>query len=266
MNAPARAARHSRPARAALHIAVSMLLLPLWQPGAVAADGTLAPAVLPLRGDDIGAGMVLSAQARHLADWIAETGDHTGAPFIIVDKMRASVFVFDADARLRAHSAVLLGSALGDDSVPGIGTRPMAQILPAERTTPAGRFVAERGRNTQGEDIVWVDYDAAISMHRVRTGNALERRAERLATSTIDDNRISYGCINVPVTFYESFIQPVFALRSAVVYVLPDTKPVEAVFGIPRLASTGFDAGSTAPAPVQRGNALFGDSSRSRRR
>jgi len=266
MNAPGRASRHMRPARAALYIAVSMLL-PLWQSGAIAADGGLPPpTVLPLRGTEIGAGTVLSAQARQLADWIAATGDHTGAPFIVVDKMRARVFVFDADARLRAHSAVLLGSALGDDSVPGIGTRPMAQILPAERTTPAGRFVAERGRNTQGEDIVWVDYDAAISMHRVRTGNALERRAERLATSTIDDNRISYGCINVPVRFYESFIQPIFALRSAVVYVLPDTKPVEEVFGLSRFVSTGFDAGSAVPAPVQRGNVLFGDSSTSRRR
>ena len=203
--------------------------------------------------------MVTSIQARQLADWIAATGDHTGAPFIIVDKKRASVFVFDANARLRAQSAVLLGAALGDDSVPGIGTRPMAQILPAERTTPAGRFVAERGRNTQGEDVVWVDYDAAVSMHRVRTGNVVERRAERLATPTIDDNRISYGCINVPVAFYENFIQPIFAMRKAIVYVLPDDKPMEEVFGMSK-ARQGFDDNNAMTGPVPGGNGVFGDS------
>ena len=36
-----------------------------------------------------------------------------------------------------------------------------------ERITPAGRFVASRGRNLRGEDIVWVAYDESVSMHRV---------------------------------------------------------------------------------------------------
>ena len=95
----------------------------------------------------------------------------------------------------------------------------------------AGRFLAERGRNTSGEDVVWVDYDAAVSMHRVRTTNAKERRLERLATPTVEDNRISYGCINVPVAFYNSHIKPAFAKHRAVVYVLPEVKPVQQVFG-----------------------------------
>ena len=42
-------------------------------------------------------------------------------------------------------------------------------MLPEERTTPAGRFVAERGQNLRGEDVVWIDYDAAVLMHRVIT-------------------------------------------------------------------------------------------------
>ncbi len=58
----------------------------------------------------------------------------------------------------------------------------MASILPEERTTPAGRFVAELGHNIKGEDIVWVDYDAAVSLHRVRATNPTERRLQRLAT------------------------------------------------------------------------------------
>jgi len=178
--------------------------------------------------------------ARRMADWIARTHDHHGKGFFLIDKVNATLYVFDRHASLRASSPVLLGAALGDDSVPGIGDRPMAEILPLERTTPAGRFVAEVGRNHQGEDIVWVDYGAAVSMHRVRTGNAIERRAERLRTSTVDDNRISYGCINVPVAFYDRHVQAVFAAsRTAVVYVLPEIRSLRDQFGL-----------SPLPAPV----------------
>ena len=172
-----------------------------------------------------------SPDVRHVANWVADSRDNSGADFVIIDKIHARVYVFDVDARLRASAAVLLGAARGDDSVPGIGLRPIAEVLPQERTTPAGRFIAERGHNTRGEDVVWVDYDAAVSMHRVLTTNLEERRLERLATPSVEDNRISYGCINVPVVFYESYIRPIFAARRAVVYVLPEVKPVRQVFG-----------------------------------
>lgn len=172
-----------------------------------------------------------SPDVRHLADWIAETKDNGPSDFLIVDKRNARVYVFDAKARVRGSTPVLLGAARGDASVPGIGSRPIADIRPHERTTPAGRFTAERGRNLQGEDIVWVDYDAAVSMHRVRATNPSERRLERLATPTIDDNRISYGCINVPVKFYETHVRPTVAKQRAVVYVLPEVRSVKEVFG-----------------------------------
>ncbi|MBA4742848.1 MAG: hypothetical protein H2060_09110 [Azoarcus sp.] len=172
-----------------------------------------------------------SADTLHVANWIADSGDNQGAPFIVVDKLHARAWVFGADARLRAVSPVLLGLAPGDYSVQGIGLRPMQDILPHERTTPAGRFVAEPGRNLNGEDIIWVDYDAAVSMHRVRPNNPAEKRLERLASPTPNDNRISYGCINVPVAFYETYVSPIFAKGRAIIYVLPDSRTVQAVFG-----------------------------------
>lgn len=172
-----------------------------------------------------------SADARYLANWVADSRDNGATEFFIVDKKDARVYAFNAAARLSGSSAVLLGSAKGDDSVPGIGLKPIAAVKPSERTTPAGRFLAERGRNTLGEDVVWVDYDAAVSMHRVRTTNAKERRLERLATPTAEDNRISYGCINVPVAFYNAHIKPVFAKHRAIVYVLPEVKSTQQLFG-----------------------------------
>jgi hypothetical protein len=174
---------------------------------------------------------VPSPDARFVADWIADSRDNVAADFVIVDKKMATLYVFDGQARLRGASPVLLGAAFGDDTVPGIGDRPLSQVLPEERTTPAGRFVAERGHNAHGVDVVWVDYDAAVSMHRVITTNPGERRLERLASATVDDNRISFGCINVPVAFFESTIEPLFMAHRAVVYVLPDHKSVQQVFG-----------------------------------
>ncbi len=212
----------TRQARSALPMALLHLLLAALPPAASAAERALPPTASDKA--------MVSPNAQQLADWVAAKGDHAGAAFIIVDKPRARVLVFDTDARLRAQSQILLGAALGDVSVPGIGTRPMALILPAERTTPAGRFVAEGGLNANGEDVVWVDYDAAVSMHRVRASNPAERRVERLASAKINDNRISYGCINVPVAFYEKFIRPIFAQRKAMVYVLPDIKSLNEVF------------------------------------
>lgn len=171
-----------------------------------------------------------SQEARLLADWVAHTHDNGTAKFIIVDKRNAKVYVFDAAAKLRGASPILLGAARGDDSVPGIGLKPLSEVRPEERTTPAGRFVGEPGRNLKGEDIVWVDYDAAVSMHRVRATNPVERRLQRLATPTIDDNRISYGCINVPVAFYEGYVKPA-STKGVIVYVLPEVKTLQQVFG-----------------------------------
>lgn len=173
------------------------------------------------------------AEVRELLSWITRTGDHQGRAFFLVDKVNARLYVFDPGARLLASTPVLLGAAIGDDSVEGIGERPMAAIRPAERTTPAGRFVAEVGRNLQGEGVVWVDHAAAVSMHRVRVSNPLERRAERLATATPADNRISFGCINVPTAFYDRHVQAAFVVNpTATVYVLPETRSLREQFGI----------------------------------
>jgi len=171
-----------------------------------------------------------SYEARHIADWVVDSGDNRGMPFVIVDKTNAKVFVFHADGRLRGAAPALLGLALGDDTVPGIGNRKLSSIRPEERTTPAGRFVAALGRNLRGVEILWVDYEGAISIHQVITTNPKERRLERLATPTPFDKRISYGCINVPAKFYTSVVRPAFTRTNGIVYVLPETRSAREVF------------------------------------
>jgi len=171
-----------------------------------------------------------SHEARYIADWVVDSGDNHGLPFVIVDKTDARVFVFTADGSLRGAAPALLGLARGDDAVPGIGNRELSKIRPEERTTPAGRFVAALGRNLRDKEILWVDYDGAVSLHPVITTKPEEHRAQRLASPTPLDNRISYGCINVPAKFYENVIHSVFSGTSGIVYVLPETKSAREVF------------------------------------
>jgi hypothetical protein len=203
------------------------------------------PASAALRAADF-KGQPASSDARRVADWVVRTGDNQHLSFVILDKREARLFVFDAQGQMRGSTAVLLGAAVGDDSVEGIGNRPVAQVRPEERTTPAGRFIAEPGRNSLGEDVVWVDYHAAVSMHRVRALEPRERRLERLASPTAADNRISYGCINVPVRFYEELLRPTFRQSRGVVYVLPESKPLQTVFRTEQGSASANPAVKTA--------------------
>jgi len=158
-----------------------------------------------------------------MAAWISETGDAGGRPFVIIDKRAARVLAFGGDGQLAGEANALLGMAVGDVSPPGIGTMRLADIGPAMRITPAGRFDAHLGRNLAGVQILWVDYDEALSLHPVVTANAQERRLNRLATATPSDNRISYGCINVPPAFFTEVIAALFQNANGVVYILPDS-------------------------------------------
>ena len=176
------------------------------------------------------AGQAASADLRRLAQWVLQSADNGQRPFAIVDKKEAQVLVFSPSGRLLGSSAVLLGYAAGDDSVVGISSRPITAVRPEERTTPAGRLEAEAGRNTVGEQVLWVDYDAAVSMHRVRLSNPAEQRLARLASPSAGARRISYGCINLPVAFFERVLWPNLGAQRGVVYVLPEIKPLAAVF------------------------------------
>jgi hypothetical protein len=188
------------------------------------------PAVAALRQVDFG-NHSPSTDARRLAQWIVRSGDHGARSFVLVDKRFAEIFVFAADGRLVGATPVLLGSAVGDDTVPGAASKPLESLRPEERTTPAGRFVSRAGRNAGQENVLWVDYDAAVSMHRVRLIRPDERRLQRLASPTTADNRISSGCINVPAAFFDDVLWPRFGSgRHGVVYVLPETRPLAAVF------------------------------------
>ncbi|MEJ8835556.1 hypothetical protein [Ramlibacter sp. AN1133] len=173
----------------------------------------------------------VSAEARHVADWVIGSNDHAGRPFVVVDKVHPRVFVFDGQGVLQGTAPALVGLARGDETAPGVGQRPMAGIRPEERTTPAGRFIASLERSLKGEEILWVDYDAGVALHPVSVAVAKERRLQRLASLAPADHRITYGCINVPAQFFAEVVAPLFRGGMGVVYVLPETRSAREIFG-----------------------------------
>ena len=199
-------------------------------PAAAAVDATekVSPPAAALARADFG-DTPAPADVRALADWVVAHRDHGQRTFAIVDKSNPAVYVFAPHGRLLGKAPALVGLAVGDESVPGIGEKPVAKVLPHERTTPAGRFVTAPGRNLGGEEVIWVDYGAAVSMHSVRALVAEERRLERLASSNPAEHRISYGCINLPHEFFKSVAQPAFSQPGGVIYVLPETRPWQTI-------------------------------------
>lgn len=171
-----------------------------------------------------------STEARQMADWVVDSGDNKNMPFVILDKKEAKVYVFHAHGGLRGVAPVLLGITAGDDSFPGVGNKPLSQVTPEEKTTPAGRFLAASDKNIKGADVVWIDYDSAVSFHAVVKGKPEERRAERLASPLPSERRISFGCVNVPVNFFKTALHASFKKSDGIVYVLPETRSVNQVF------------------------------------
>lgn len=220
-------------ARAAA-LCVVLAALGAFAPPAVAAStAALAPAVASIHEANFKSEPA-SAASRQLANWVVESRDNAGLPFAIVDKAGAKVFVFDRDGQLLGAAPALIGLAIGDQSVPGIGSRKISTILAHERTTPAGRFVASLEPSLHGDPILWVDYDGGVALHRViEVPN--ERRLQRLASPNPQDRRITYGCINVSSTFFDKVVRTAFKATQGIVYVLPESRPLHEVFGsLPR--------------------------------
>ena len=172
-----------------------------------------------------------SPDAVQVANWVSYTHNSKKKAFVLIDKKNARMYVFDPNGKLKSDAPVLLGRAVGDDSAPGIGNKPLSQIKEQEKTTPAGRFLAIPAKNNHNDDIIWIDYNAAVSMHRMRKVKEEEHRAERMATPEVDDNRISNGCVNVPPQFYNSVLRPTVLKYGAFVYVLPETRTPQQQFG-----------------------------------
>lgn len=179
--------------------------------------------------DQLPPGQDVSDTVIELAGWVVATKDNQGYPFVIMDKAAAQVLVFGGDGRLRGAAPGLFGSAVGDHTAPGVAGLALREIPGRDRTTPAGRYVGGYGPSIDAGRVLWVDYDSAVSIHPTATGVPKEKRAERLASPSPDDNRITHGCINIAPAFYEQIMRPAFE-RGGVFYILPEKDALAETF------------------------------------
>lgn len=219
-------------------LAAPLLIVPIPARAALAApvptSAIATPASTPSRPVAAAGEAGRSAAATRVADWIAASGDNAALPYIIVDKQAASLFLFDASGKSLGKAPILVGVAVGDEATPGIGSKNLAEIGPAEKTTPAGRFLAKYGLAAGKQKVLWVDYATSVALHPIPPGaSPKERRRQRMRSPKPADHRITFGCINVPTAFYNKGVRPLFRKKGGYVYILPDTRPLEAVF--PRL-------------------------------
>ncbi len=233
---------YAHPARRVLSGALLLALAFAGTGMAHAKDAVAEPVPAPTpSNDELPKDQPVSDTVIELAGWVVATKDTQGYPFAIMDKAAAQILVFDGKGKLRGAAPGLFGSAKGDHVAPGITGIALSAIPGRDRTTPAGRFIGGYGPSSDAGEVLWVDYDSAISLHPIPPGSKTEKRAERLATPTPDDNRISHGCINVSPTFYEAVIQPTFK-KGGVFYVLPDKDSLEKTFPEFAASRTGKQA------------------------
>ena len=178
-----------------------------------------------------------SPEVQATAQWIASSKDNVKLPFIIVDKTNAQVYAFTPYAQLKATAPILLGAGVGDKVLVSPDA-PMSAIPPQKRITPAGRYVSKLAIDPHANHVILsIDPHNLISLHIVAPGTPAQRRAERLASVTSSDNRVSFGCINVPPGFFNTVVDPDFRPGQGIVYILPETSTAAQQFGFQPVAA-----------------------------
>jgi len=164
--------------------------------------------------------------AQIVDEFVRETGDNGGKPYIIVSKREGLIRLYDASGNLLHKSTVLLGKSYGD--VVTNRNRTMAQTRANDslKITPSGRYETKTSKSRNYGEVVGLEsYDRGTrnAIHRVCTKFVTQKRLERLGGKL--SNRISLGCVNV----YSATSKKVNDLMrdGGVVYVTPDSRLTE---------------------------------------
>ncbi len=137
-------------------------------------------------------GQALSAQAQLLCDHMRARGEKS---FVVMDKKRGELLVIEQGGVLM-RSPALYGKGKGEDrrkdaTVTPAGIFNMQECTVDPREYDGGRGYAFLQTKT-----------STCLIHPTWNGVPSEKRAQRLASASPEDNAISHGCINVPYEFY----------------------------------------------------------------
>lgn len=166
--------------------------------------------------------LLFLSHACYAEDW-ANLRDYLNSPVIIASKSDASLMVFIPEENIVYRTPALYGkmkSDAFDQTVYDANDKPLP-------ITPAGIFSSRKAYSTYLKSKITSFINGKnyiVAIHPVYNSNVSQYRVERLHSRTIDDNRITNGCINVPGSFYAKYIEP---LRDGTkVIVLPESRRV----------------------------------------
>ena len=173
-------------------------------------------------------GVEASRDIRLVAEWQVRQGH--GKSFVMLDKINGLIYAFDGKGVLLAKAPSLYGASGKDLLSEESASKTMDQMTTADKVTPAGVFGAKGVNNSSyGFTVNFAEYKTgAIAIHIVYLGTPSENRQYRLDSKSPLDNRISYGCINVPAEFM-SVMKAHFS-KDSVVIVLPELQSAESFF------------------------------------
>jgi hypothetical protein len=164
-------------------------------------------------------------------------------PIAIVDKQMGLTYVIDANGVLAGKSASLTGKTKGDvRSEAAKKTANVESIAEKDKVTEAGMFDASvKNVPHYGNVITLQIFDNySIAMHPTYLGAPAEQRQARLESATPEDNRISFGCINVPNEFMQNVVFKVIpkGVKSFPIVVIPESKSIQEFFPTEDFASS----------------------------
>jgi len=183
--------------------------------------------------------------AAQYSKWVVAEKDNGGKPYVVADKQKGKVYLFDKGGDLIAESPALFGRAIGD-AIPERFLDRNYKPTEAERRnylqiTPSGRFdtnIVETSSDyeREGYGMAWIDF-ANLKLNKEdkgwmtafhqEYGPEKTRRSRLLKTPTPDDNRASGGCVNLPKHFHDNILLPALS-QGGVAYIMPEDEDARA--------------------------------------
>jgi hypothetical protein len=168
---------------------------------------------------------------------------HPNKPIIIVDKQMGLTYVIDTNGVLAGKSASLTGKTKGDfRSEEAKKIASVEAISEKDKVTEAGMFDASIKNVPHYGNVITLQVfnNYSIAMHQTYLGAPAEQRQARLESATPEDNRISFGCINVSNEFMQDVVFKAIpkGLKNFPVVVIPESKSIQAFWPSEDFASS----------------------------
>jgi hypothetical protein len=164
-----------------------------------------------------------------VARWLLQKGSNENKPFLIADKRRGFLYVFQPNGQLIVKAKALYGAARSDFITTEQANKAIGELSTTDMITPAGMFkINPYNSPAYGPALRFAMYERTnLLIHRA----PIQWRRNYLASAATNRSWVTYGCINVLPGLLDDVILPALK-HGGVLVVLPETTPAGQFFGI----------------------------------